>query len=71
MQNFSAPPKWETLPVDVLTNSGESVTVKCTASGSPKPEITWKKIGGMEKIFYLRVIISNLQNILCNLISLK
>ncbi|XP_054723241.1 hemicentin-1-like [Uloborus diversus] len=37
------PPKWVKQPQDVALNSGANVTLECTASGHPLPNVTWKK----------------------------
>ncbi|XP_035221085.1 Down syndrome cell adhesion molecule-like protein Dscam2 isoform X1 [Stegodyphus dumicola] len=37
------PPKWITQPRDTSLNSGENVSLECSASGHPLPNITWKK----------------------------
>ncbi|GFV73983.1 titin, partial [Trichonephila clavipes] len=42
--NVKAPPKWLETPKDIITTIGDSATVTCDASGSPKPKIYWKKL---------------------------
>ncbi|CAL1281289.1 unnamed protein product [Larinioides sclopetarius] len=50
-----ASPKWLVEPKDVITVIGETVNVKCNASGSPKPRISWIKYSGksLTSITYL------------------
>ncbi|GFS87107.1 hypothetical protein NPIL_252081, partial [Nephila pilipes] len=38
------PPQWLEEPKSVITRVGESIELYCSATGSPKPNISWKKI---------------------------
>ncbi|GFS52408.1 titin [Trichonephila inaurata madagascariensis] len=42
--NVKASPKWIEQPDDITTIMGTSIESRCTASGSPEPQINWKKI---------------------------
>ncbi|KAG8178107.1 hypothetical protein JTE90_017454 [Oedothorax gibbosus] len=46
--SVKAPPKWITTPPDKILAIGESVTLKCSATGSPKPKVTWSRYSGSE-----------------------
>ncbi|GFU50491.1 titin [Nephila pilipes] len=46
--SVQAPPKWVETPSDMIKAIGESVMLKCLASGSPRPQITWRKYVGSE-----------------------
>ncbi|GIY09038.1 titin [Caerostris extrusa] len=52
--NFSivirASPKWIDQPSDIITTAGDTVVVRCIASGSPEPRILWKKKNGKPKV---------------------
>ncbi|GIY67333.1 titin [Caerostris darwini] len=39
-----APPKWIAKPTDIIVVMGEAVSTNCIASGSPIPNIRWRKI---------------------------
>ncbi|GFU28493.1 titin [Nephila pilipes] len=41
---IKASPKWISQPNDIVTVIGDAIITSCTASGSPTPKITWKKI---------------------------
>lgn len=43
---LKAPPNWIQKPSDVRVEHGSSVEVICSASGQPRPSITWKKREG-------------------------
>ncbi|GBL76498.1 Down syndrome cell adhesion molecule-like protein 1 [Araneus ventricosus] len=47
--SVKAPPKWLETPEDVIKAIGDSVMFTCSASGSPKPQIIWKKYPGNGK----------------------
>lgn len=38
---FTEPPEWESEPQSQLSMIGSDVHIKCSASGSPQPTITW------------------------------
>ncbi|GBL76510.1 Down syndrome cell adhesion molecule-like protein 1 [Araneus ventricosus] len=37
----SAPPIWSYEPMDIIAKEGDSVSIKCQATGVPQPAITW------------------------------
>ncbi|XP_032513390.2 leucine-rich repeats and immunoglobulin-like domains protein 3 [Danaus plexippus] len=39
-------PRFIKTPTNVTVKTGETVTLKCAATGDPSPEISWKKDGG-------------------------
>lgn len=39
-------PLFSQVPVDVMANIGENVTLPCTARGSPQPSVTWRRQDG-------------------------
>ncbi|XP_054724330.1 cell adhesion molecule DSCAML1-like [Uloborus diversus] len=41
--NVKAPPKWSVIPADEVVAAGERLVLNCLASGSPTPNIVWKK----------------------------
>lgn len=45
---FAVPPDILDYPTstDMVIREGSNVTLKCAASGSPKPNITWRREGG-------------------------
>ncbi|PRD20372.1 UNVERIFIED_CONTAM: Down syndrome cell adhesion molecule-like protein [Trichonephila clavipes] len=46
-----APPQWLEEPKNVITRVGEPIDIHCSATGSPKPNISWKKFSqNTEKI---------------------
>lgn len=49
-------PRWVQIPEDITASIGETVLIKCVASGSPKPKISWKKYSGEIPVFYLFLI---------------
>lgn len=49
---FTAMPKWIQTPEDLTTSIGESIAMKCIATGSPKPVISWRKYSGIQNIFF-------------------
>ncbi|GIY67330.1 titin [Caerostris darwini] len=55
-----AAPSWKDEPFDVETVVGEMVSMKCSASGYPRPEIIWSKTGDAN--FFLRRDQSSLKN---------
>ncbi|XP_055938216.1 cell adhesion molecule Dscam2-like [Argiope bruennichi] len=40
----SAPPIWVNEPLDVMAKEGDSVSIKCQATGVPQPKITWTTV---------------------------
>ncbi|GBM46999.1 Titin [Araneus ventricosus] len=50
------PPKWIKQPKDTSLNSGENVSLECSATGHPLPNVTWKKTSAdmprIQKIFF-------------------
>ncbi|GFR22298.1 hemicentin-1, partial [Trichonephila clavata] len=45
-----APPRWITVPNDIVSTLGNLVSAHCIATGSPEPTIIWKKFSGNKKI---------------------
>ncbi|GBL76508.1 Hemicentin-1 [Araneus ventricosus] len=43
-------PSWIKEPEDVVGVEGQRIQIKCSADGSPKPEITWRKRIGDENV---------------------
>ncbi|GFV73982.1 hemicentin-1 [Trichonephila clavipes] len=41
-----APPRWITVPNDIVSTLGNFVSAHCIATGSPEPTIIWKKFSG-------------------------
>ncbi|GFR22306.1 titin [Trichonephila clavata] len=41
---IKASPKWINQPNNIITVIGDAITASCIASGSPTPQITWRKI---------------------------
>ncbi|GIY67332.1 hemicentin-1 [Caerostris darwini] len=46
--SVKAPPRWLEEPKSIVTRVGESINIHCSAAGSPKPNISWKKISNNE-----------------------
>lgn len=42
----SEPPQWTSEPSDASTILGNEITMDCSATGNPKPAISWKKASG-------------------------
>lgn len=40
------PPEWLIRPSDKEILSGDTVLLSCSATGKPKPSITWTKLNG-------------------------
>jgi len=45
VQGFRAPPQVSVRPEQQTIGQGEEVTLTCSASGDPRPSITWTKVG--------------------------
>ncbi|GFR23250.1 contactin-5, partial [Trichonephila clavata] len=45
-----APPRWITVPNDIVSTLGNLVSTHCIATGSPEPTIIWNKFSGNKKI---------------------
>ena len=45
VQGFRAPPQVSVRPEQQTIGQGEEVTLTCSASGDPRPTITWTKVG--------------------------
>ena len=47
------PPQVTSEPADgnVVVKKGSSVSIKCHASGNPKPHVTWKKVNEDDIVF--------------------
>ncbi|XP_054724336.1 cell adhesion molecule Dscam2-like [Uloborus diversus] len=44
--SLKEPPIWKTEPYDIVGVEGQAVELHCSAEGSPKPQIKWKKREG-------------------------
>ncbi|XP_071041662.1 cell adhesion molecule Dscam1 isoform X7 [Parasteatoda tepidariorum] len=42
------PPKWSKIPSDAIVSLGESLKMECEATGSPLPQVEWRKYTGKD-----------------------
>ncbi|PRD23085.1 UNVERIFIED_CONTAM: Dscam2 [Trichonephila clavipes] len=40
------PPKWVREPKDLYISAGENISIECSATGYPLPNVTWMKLSG-------------------------
>uniref|UniRef100_A0A7N6BLF9 Cell adhesion molecule L1-like b n=1 Tax=Anabas testudineus TaxID=64144 RepID=A0A7N6BLF9_ANATE len=55
------PPEWESEPQSQLSMIGSDVHIKCSASGSPQPTITWMVNGLPLRVFGDTIVLHNAQ----------
>ncbi|XP_023225164.1 Down syndrome cell adhesion molecule-like [Centruroides sculpturatus] len=52
-----APPRWISEPQDIDITSGNSIKIKCSATGFPIPKVSWRRMNGNVNEFVILTLL--------------